>query len=343
MLAYTYISKGRFELREKPVPEICGPRDAVVKVTLASICTSDLHIKRGFVPRAAEGVTVGHELVGVAEEVGSGVKNVRPGDRVCVNVETYCGECWFCRRGYVNNCTDKNGGWALGCRIDGGQAEYVRVPFADTGLTKIPDGVSDERALFVGDILATGYWAVKIAEAEEGDAVLIIGAGPVGLCAAMCARLKNPSRMIVCEKDAWRRAFAKRLLPEAECVSPAQLGAVASTLPRGGADRVLECGGNAETFEMAWKYARPNAVVVIAAMYEQPQVLPLPDMYGKNLIFKTGGVDGCDCAEILKLIASGKIDASPVITHTFALKDIAAAYELFESGADGVMKIAVRP
>ncbi len=343
MLAYTYISKGRFELREKPVPEICGPRDAVVKVTLASICTSDLHIKRGFVPRAAEGVTVGHELVGVAEEVGSGVKNVRPGDRVCVNVETYCGECWFCRRGYVNNCADKNGGWALGCRIDGGQAEYVRVPFADTGLTKIPDGVSDERALFVGDILATGYWAVKIAEAEEGDAVLIIGAGPVGLCAAMCARLKNPSRMIVCEKDAWRRAFAKRLLPEAECVSPAQLGAVASTLPRGGADRVLECGGNAETFEMAWKYARPNAVVVIAAMYEQPQVLPLPDMYGKNLIFKTGGVDGCDCAEILKLIASGKIDASPVITHTFALKDIAAAYELFESGADGVMKIAVRP
>ena len=343
MLAYTYISKGRFELREKPVPEICGPRDAVVKVTLASICTSDLHIKRGFVPRAAEGVTVGHELVGVAEEVGSGVKNVRPGDRVCVNVETYCGECWFCRRGYVNNCTDKNGGWALGCRIDGGQAEYVRVPFADTGLTKIPDGVSDERALCVGDILATGYWAVKIAEAEEGDAVLIIGAGPVGLCAAMCARLKSPSRMIVCEKDAWRRAFAKRLLPEAECVSPAQLGAVASALPRGGADRVLECGGNAETFEMAWKYARPNAVVVIAAMYEQPQVLPLPDMYGKNLVFKTGGVDGCDCAEILKLIASGKIDASPVITHTFALKDIAAAYELFESGADGVMKIAVRP
>ena len=138
-------------------------------------------------------------------------------------------------------------------------------------------------------------------------------------------------------------ALYQRLLPEAECVSPAQLGAVASTLPRGGADRVLECGGNAETFEMAWKYARPNAVVVIAAMYEQPQVLPLPDMYGKNLIFKTGGVDGCDCAEILKLIASGKIDASPVITHTFALKDIAAAYELFESGADGVMKIAVRP
>ena len=343
MLAYTYISKGRFELREKPVPEICGPRDAVVKVTLASICTSDLHIKRGFVPRAAEGVTVGHELVGVAEEVGSGVNNVRPGDRVCVNVETYCGECWFCRRGYVNNCADKNGGWALGCRIDGGQAEYVRVPFADTGLTKIPDGVSDERALFVGDILATGYWAVKIAEAEEGDAVLIIGAGPVGLCAAMCARLKKPSRIIVCEKDAWRRGFAKRLLPEAECVSPAQLGAVASSLPRGGADRVLECGGNAETFEMAWKYARPNAVVVIAAMYERPQVLPLPDMYGKNLVFKTGGVDGCDCAEILKLIASGKIDASPVITHTFALKDIAAAYELFESGTDGVMKIAVRP
>lgn len=343
MLAYTYTDRGKFELKEKPMPEIMHPRDAIVKVTLASICTSDLHIKRGAVPRAQVGIILGHELVGVVEEVGSAVKNVARGDRVCVNVETFCGECWFCKRGYVNNCTDKNGGWALGCRIDGGQAEYVRVPFADTGLVKIPDGVSDERALFVGDILATGYWAAKISEAEAGDVVLVIGAGPVGLCAAMCAKLKNPSRVIICERNGWRRSFAAELLPWAECVCPADMPGITLKLPRGGADRVLECGGNADTFEMAWRYARPNGVAVIAALYEEAQTLPLPDMYGKNLTLKFGGVDGCDCAEILRLAAEGKIDASPLITHTFALKDIAAAYELFEGGGNGVMKVAIKP
>lgn len=126
------------------------------------------------------GITVGHEMVGIVEEVGTAVKNVKPGDRVTVNVETFCGECFFCKKGYVNNCTDENGGWALGCRIDGGQAEYVRVPFADQGLNKIPDKVTDRQALFVGDVLATGYWAARISEITEDDTVLIIGAGPTG-------------------------------------------------------------------------------------------------------------------------------------------------------------------
>ena len=133
MLAYTYLEKGRFELREKLRPVLLEDRDAIVKVTLASICTSDLHIKHGSVPRAVPGITVGHEMVGVVEEVGPAVRTVHPGDRVTVNVETFCGECFFCKNGWVNNCTDSNGGWALGCRIDGGQAEYVRVPYADQG------------------------------------------------------------------------------------------------------------------------------------------------------------------------------------------------------------------
>ena len=162
MLACTYLGPGRIELREKPKPELLDPRDALVRVTLGSICTSDLHIKHGSVPRAVPGVTVGHEMVGVVEAVGSAVSTVRPGDRVTVNVETFCGECFFCRHGYVNNCTDPQGGWALGCRIDGGQAEYVRVPHADQGLNRIPEGVSDEQALFVGDILATGFWAALL-------------------------------------------------------------------------------------------------------------------------------------------------------------------------------------
>ena len=343
MLAYTYINDGVFGLLKKPVPRIIDPRDAIVKVTLASICTSDVHIKRGAVPRAVKGITVGHEMVGEVAAIGSGVHNLTVGDRVCVNVETYCGSCWFCRHGYVNNCTDKNGGWALGCRIDGGLAEYVRVPFADTGLTKIPQNVSYEKALFVGDVLATGYWSVKISGLQRGDTVLVLGAGPVGLCAAACAAAKCECRIILCEKRAERRAFAKAFMPSAECVSPEDMPDLMRTLARGGADRVLECGGTAETFEMAWKYARPNASVVIAALYEEAQTLPLPDMYGKNLTFITGGVDGCDCAEILRLISEDRLDVSPLITHTFPLAEVQRAFELFESGADGVMKVAIKP
>ena len=148
MFAYTYQRQGEFQLIQKPRPQLQDGRDAIVKVTLASICTSDLHIKHGSVPRAVPGITIGHEMVGIVEEVGAQVKNVRPGDRVAVNVETFCGQCFFCKKGFVNNCEDPNGGWALGCRIDGGQAEYVKVPYADQGLTRIPDGVSDTQALF---------------------------------------------------------------------------------------------------------------------------------------------------------------------------------------------------
>lgn len=191
MKAYTYIEKGTFKLIDKPLPHIQDPRDAIVRVTLSSICTSDLHIKHGSVPRAVPGITVGHEMVGVVQSVGAQVTSVKPGDRVTVNVETFCGECFFCRHSYVNNCTDSNGGWALGCRIDGGQTEYVRVPYADQGLNHIPDTVSDEQALFVGDILATGFWATRISEITPGDTVLIIGAGPTGICTLLCAMLKT--------------------------------------------------------------------------------------------------------------------------------------------------------
>ena len=341
MKAYTYIEKGCFQLLEKPKPEIQDPKDAIVKVTLSSICSSDLHIKHGSVPRAVPGITVGHEMVGIVEQVGSEVKNVSPGERVTVNVETFCGECFFCKNGYVNNCTDPNGGWALGCRIDGGQAEYVRVPYADQGLNRIPDGVSDKQALLVGDVLATGYWAAKISEIKEDDTVLIIGAGPTGLCTLQCVMLKNPKKIIVCESSVERRTFVMNHYPFVQVVKPEECLNVAMDLERGGVDVVIEVAGAEDTFELAWKSARPNAVVTVVALYDKPQVLPLPDMYGKNLTFKTGGVDGCDCAEILILIEEGKIDTIPLITHSFPLSRIEDAYELFENKADCVIKVAI--
>ena len=342
MQAYTYISKGKFELVEKPKPVLMHERDAIVKVTLASICSSDLHIKHGSVPRAVPGITVGHEMVGIVKEVGAAVTHVKPGDRVTVNVETFCGECFFCKNGYVNNCTDENGGWALGCRIDGGQAEYVRVPFADQGLNKIPDGVTDRQALFVGDVLATGYWAARISEITEEDTVLIIGAGPTGICTLLCVMLKKPKRIIVCEKDENRVRFIKEHYPDVYTVLPEEcLEYVQKNSDHGGADVVLEVAGVPSTFRLAWECARPNAIVTVVALYDEAQTLPLPDMYGKNLTFKTGGVDGCDCEETLRLIAEGKIDTEPLITHTYPLSRIEDAYELFENKKDGVIKVAV--
>lgn len=342
MKALTYIEHGKFALQEKAKPQLVSVRDAIVRVTLGSICTSDLHIKHGSVPRAVPGITVGHEMVGVVEAVGAEVKTVKPGDRVTVNVETFCGECFFCKKGFVNNCTDPHGGWALGCRIDGGQAEYVRVPYADQGLNKIPDSVTDEQALFVGDILATGFWATRISEITEEDTVLIIGAGPTGICTLLCVMLKQPKRIIICEKDVARAEFVSKHYPDVLLCEPEECEAfVKEHSDHGGADVVLEVAGGRDTFQLAWKCARPNAIVTVVALYDEAQSLPLPDMYGKNLIFKTGGVDGCDCAEILRLIEEGKIDTTPLITHRFKLADIEEAYRIFENRLDGVIKIAI--
>lgn len=344
MKAVVYKGNGEIALEDRPVPKILDDRDAIIKVTLTTICSSDIHIKHGAVPRAIPGTILGHEFVGRVVETGSAVKKIKPGDRVSVNVETFCGECFFCKRGFVNNCTDPDGGWALGCRIDGGQAEYVRIPFADNGLTVIPDHVSDEQALFNGDILSTGYWAAKIGELNPADTVAVIGAGPTGLCTMMCARLYTPARIIAIDTDEYRLNLAKEkgladitLVPGRD--DPEK---VIKELTDGrGADTVFEVAGGADTFQTAWKIARPNAVVVVVAMYEEAQELPLPDMYGKNLVFKTGGVDGSYCREIMDLTACGKLDAGFLITHRCSLNDIMNAYDIFENKKDHVIKYAV--
>ena len=222
-------------------------------------------------------------------------------------------------------------------------ADYVRVPHADQGLSIIPDSVSDEQAVFVGDILSTGYWAAKISEIDEGDTVLIIGAGPTGVCTLLCTMMKCPKRIIVCEKNPDRADFIRKHYPDILVTVPDECKEfVMRNSDHGGADRVIEAAGSDESFRMAWDCARPNAIVTIVAMYDTPQILPLPEMYGKNLIFKTGGVDGCDCDRILDLITDGKIDTTPLITHRFALEDIDEAYRIFENRLDGVIKVVVR-
>lgn len=344
MKAAVYKENGIITLEHRPVPALADLQDAIIRVTLTTICSSDIHIKHGAVPRAVPGTILGHEFVGIVEQTGEAVKKFKQGDRVAVNVETFCGECYFCRRGYVNNCTHEHGGWALGCRIDGGQAEYARVPFADNGLTKIPDEVTDEAALFTGDILSTGYWGASLAEIKPADTVAVIGAGPTGLCTLMCARLYGPGVVIAIDTSDERLELAKEQGLADVIINPLKQDVEQEvkklTLGRG-ADAVLEVAGGRDTFRMAWKIARPNAVVCVVALYEEPQILPLPDMYGKNLVFKTGGVDASCCEEIMKLIKAGKLDTSCLITHRTKLEHIMEAYDVFENKKDHVIKYAI--
>lgn len=347
MKALVHDGHGTIALEERPRPAIVEPTDAIIRVTRSTICTSDLHIIHGAVPRATENTVLGHEFVGVVESIGEKVAHLAPGERVAVSCESFCGECFFCQRGWVNNCV--HGGWELGCRIDGCQAEFVRVPFADNTCTPIPDAVEDEDALFLGDILATGWWGAKIAEIEPGSTVAVVGAGPVGLATMMCARLAKPAQIIAIDIDEQRlelarcESLADKVLDASVLDMKKIEAAVREATDGRGADAVIEAAGGADTFEMSWRIARPNAVVVVSAMYENGQTLPLPSMYGKNLIFKTGGVDAAGLEEPLSLIEQGLIDTSCLISKRYALNDILEAYRAFEAREDGCLKVVIAP
>lgn len=342
MKGFVWHNNKTASLDKRPVPKIKDKRDAIVKVTMSSICTSDLHIIRGFVPKAVPETILGHEFVGEIVDVGSDIKNLKKGDRVSANCETFCGQCYFCKRGFINNCL--YGGWEIGCTIDGCQAEYVRVPFADTGLTKLPDNISYENALFVGDILSSGYWGAELCEIRKGDTVAVIGAGPVGLCSMMSAKLLGAEKIIAIDVDDTRLEIAKNQNLADVVINPLNSDVekeVKDLTERRGADSVIEAAGGKDTFQTAWKIARANAIVALVAMYEENQTLPLPDMYGKNLTFKTGGVDAVNCSKLVDLISEKKINTDFLITHKFSLDNIQQAYKLFENKSDNCLKIAI--
>lgn len=342
MKGFVWHNNKTASLDKRPVPKIKDKRDAIVKVTMSSICTSDLHIIRGFVPKAVPETILGHEFVGEIVDVGSDIKNLKKGDRVSANCETFCGQCYFCKRGFINNCL--YGGWEIGCTIDGCQAEYVRVPFADTGLTKLPDNISYENALFVGDILSSGYWGAELCEIQKGDIVAVIGAGPVGLCSMMSAKLLGAEKIIAIDVDDTRLEIAKNQNLADVVINPlnSDVEKEVKDLTEGrGADSVIEAAGGKDTFQTAWKIARANAIVALVAMYEENQTLPLPDMYGKNLTFKTGGVDAVNCSKLVDLISEKKINTDFLITHKFSLDNIQEAYKLFENKSDNCLKIAI--
>lgn len=344
MMGVVYHGKNDLRFEERAVPTILDPRDAIVRVTTSTICTSDLHIRNGAVPFANEHIIFGHEFVGKVVEIGPDVKKIKPGDRVVANVETYCGDCFFCKRGFVNNCTE--GGWYLGCKIDGCQTEYVRVPIADNGLVRIPDHLEDEDVLAVSCVLPSGYFAAELAEIKPGDTVAVLGCGPCGYTSMMCAALFGPAKIIAVDRHDERGAFALEhgwadvfINSNKQDVETA----VRALTDGRGADAVIEMAGKDGTFELAWRIARPNAVIVLTAMYEEDQVLPLPSMYGKNLTWKTGGVDACKDQMLVDLIAGGKLNPRPLFTHRAPLNDIMKIYDMFEQHLDGCIKVAITP
>lgn len=347
MKALVHDGHGNIAIERRPKPEILEPGDAIVRVALSTICTSDLHIIHGAVPRALPNTVLGHEFVGIIEQVDESVTKLTPGDRVAVSCETFCGECFYCKRGWVNNCVQ--GGWELGCRIDGCQAEFVRVPFAEQTCSIIPDNVANEDALFLGDIVATGQWSAEIAELERGCTVAVIGAGPVGLATMMCAKLAEPEHIIAIDIDTKRLALAKERGLADETIDASQMGlaaveaAVRSLTESRGADAVVEAAGGSNTFEMAWRIARPNAIVVISAMYEGPQTLPLHEMYGKNLVFKTGGVDANNLDKTMSLVKDGRIDTSCLVSKRYPLNDILEAYRAFGARENDCLKMIITP
>jgi alcohol dehydrogenase len=344
MMGAIYHGPNDIRFEERDMPKIQDPRDAIVKVGLSSICTSDIHIRHGAVPRALTNLILGHEFSGEVVETGSMVKKVKPGMRVACNVETFCGECFFCKRGYVNNCVE--GGWELGCRIDGCQTEYVRVPLADNGLTPIPDNLEYEDVIMVSCILPSGYFGAELAEIKPGDVVAVLGSGPCGYTSMMCARLFGPSVIVATDLIDERLEFAKKYGWADVTVNPEKedLDAVIRSLTDGrGADAVIEVAGGPDTFQTAWKIARANAVVSVIALYGESQVLPLPQMYGKNLVFKTGGVDASKNDILMKLIEGGKINTRPMMTHHMPLNDVLKGYDIFEKHLDGCIKVAITP
>ena len=379
MLAMTYRGPYRVRLTEKPVPEIEHPRDAIVRVTRACVCGSDLHLYHGLVPDTRVGQVFGHEFVGVVDEIGSEVKHLKVGDRVIVPFNIACGECYFCVKGLFGNCHNVNPqatatGGIYGYShttggYDGGQAEYVRVPFADVGPTKIPDSVDDDNAVLCTDAYPTGYQAAEMGEIKKGDTVVVFGAGPVGLFAAKSAWILGAGRVIVVDKEEYRLEFASRFA-QCETVNFEQHSDIVQTLKQMtdglGSDVCIDAvgaeargdhlqhftgvtlplqAGSATAAQWAINSVRKGGVVSIVGVYGPTfNLVPLGNMVNKGLTMR--GNQACvkrNLPRLLEHIVAGRINPKEVITHRFPLEEIGEAYHMFSSKLDNCIKPLIIP
>ena len=344
MHAIVYHGPGRKAWEQVAKPMLEDDTDAVVKVDTVTICGTDLHILKGDVAAVTDGRILGHEAVGTVESVGSGVKNVRPGDRVLVSCITACGSCRYCREGSYGQCIG-GGGWILGHKIDGTQAEYVRVPFADTSTYAVPEGVTDEEVLMLADIGPTGYEVgVLNGRVSPGDVVAVVGAGPVGLSAIMGARLFSPSHVVAIDLADARLDAAKQFGADIT-VNPSREDAV--EVLRGltdglGADVAIEAVGVAATFEQCAALVRPGGRVANVGVHGGPASLDLETLWIRNVTITTGLVDTYSTPTLLKLLSTHQVDLARFVTHRFPIDDFMKAYDAFSQAADtGALKVVL--
>ncbi|HWI54497.1 MAG TPA: alcohol dehydrogenase catalytic domain-containing protein [Desulfobacteria bacterium] len=347
MKAYVFHGPNDMRLEQVPKPEP-GFGEAIVKVTLTTICGTDIHILTGGYP-VAPGLIIGHEFVGVIDSLGQGVTGFQAGDRVAVGAITPCGQCFYCQNGQSSQCGGALGGWKFGNTINGAQAEYIKVPHAQYNLAKIPDDLTDEQVLFVGDIMTTGFSASDNAPVKMGDSVAVFAQGPVGLCATAGARMSGASLVIGIEMIPVRQEMSKRMGADI-VLDPTQVDVVAELkrLTDGhGVDVAIEALGTQRTFENALRAIRPGGILSSLGVYEGNLEVPL-DAFGAGIAdikivssLCPGGSERL--RRMISVIKNHRVDFTPLITHTFTLDDIAEGYRIFGQKLDGVLKVAIRP
>jgi alcohol dehydrogenase len=344
MRALVYHSPGQKAWEEVPDPEILDDGDVIVRVDATTICGTDLHILKGDVPAVHTGRVLGHEAVGTVWEAGDGVRRFSPGDRVLVSCISACGSCQYCRETRYGQCLE-GGGWVLGHTVDGTQAEYVRVLYADNSMFHIPDGVSDEEALMLADILPTGYEVGVLAGAvRPGDVVAVVGTGPVGLAAIATARLYSPSHIVAIGLSDARLDAAKRFGADVTVNSAREdpLAVTKDLTGRLGADVSIEAVGVPAAFELAVKLARPGGRIANIGVHGEPVALHLEEQWIRDITITTGLVDTSSTPTLMRLMTTGQIDAKPFITHHFDMDDFEEAYDVSARAADtGALKVVL--
>ena len=335
MKALVYHGPGQRAWEVMPDPEIQEPTDAIVRIDTSTICGTDLHILKGDVPTVEPGRILGHEAVGTVVETGSAVTTLQPGDRVIVSCITSCGRCRFCKEGRYGLCMG-GGGWILGHLIDGLQAEYARVPFADTSLYKVPSELTDEQVVFLADILPTAYEVGVLAgNVEPGDTVAIVGSGPVGLAAVMTAKLLTPARIVVLDVADARLEKAREFGADVT-INNGQTDAVAEVmeLTKGlGADVAIEAVGVPETFELCAELIRPGGRVANVGVHGHPVTLHLERLWIRGVTITAALVDTFTTPKLLRLVAESRLDTTPFATHHFELGEMTEAYDVFADAA----------
>ncbi|HEY0484947.1 MAG TPA: alcohol dehydrogenase catalytic domain-containing protein [Mycobacteriales bacterium] len=337
MKALVYHGPGQKSWDTVDDPKATEPTDVVVQIDTTTICGTDLHILKGDVPAVEPGRVLGHEAVGTIVETGSAVTSLRTGDRVLVPAITSCGRCAYCKRGMPSHCQAVGGiGWIFGHLVNGTQGEYARVPYAETSVHAVPEGVTDEQVLFLADILPTGFEVgVRNGRVAPGDVVAVVGAGPVGLAAIMTARLAGASRVIAVEPVESRRAHASRFGADHAVAAGGELDELLASTPDGlGVDVAIEAVGIPETFELCTRIVRPGGVVANIGVHGASAVLHLEELWIKNITITTGLVDGTSIPTLLQLAQSGKIESDLFGTHTFGLDEMLDAYGVFAAAGD---------